>query len=153
MDRFTISLPEELAAEFDRLIAERGYDNRSEAVRDILRAHLDRMREARELDGHCVANLSYVYNHHERELADRLRALSHAHHDLALSTLHAHLDHDHCIESVLLKGPVQQVRRFANSVVAERGVRHGQLNLVMVDVAQEHTHADGSRHTHLKPQR
>ncbi|MCA3212395.1 MAG: nickel-responsive transcriptional regulator NikR [Burkholderiales bacterium] len=153
MDRFTISLPEELAAEFDRLIAERGYDNRSEAVRDILRAHLDRMREARELDGHCVANLSYVYNHHERELADRLLALSHAHHDLALSTLHAHLDHDHCIESVLLKGPVQQVRRFANSVVAERGVRHGQLNLVMVDVAQEHTHADGSRHTHLKPQR
>ncbi|MFO0451527.1 MAG: nickel-responsive transcriptional regulator NikR, partial [Pseudomonadota bacterium] len=147
------SLPEELAAEFDRLIAERGYDNRSEAVRDILRAHLDRMREARELDGHCVANLSYVYNHHERELADRLLALSHAHHDLALSTLHAHLDHDHCIESVLLKGPVQQVRRFANSVVAERGVRHGQLNLVMVDVAQEHTHADGSRHTHLKPQR
>ncbi|MFN7346747.1 MAG: nickel-responsive transcriptional regulator NikR, partial [Betaproteobacteria bacterium] len=123
MDRFTISLPEELAAEFDRLIAERGYDNRSEAVRDILRAHLDRMREARELDGHCVANLSYVYNHHERELADRLLALSHAHHDLALSTLHAHLDHDHCIESVLLKGPVQQVRRFANSVVAERGVR------------------------------
>ncbi len=153
MDRFTISLPEELAAEFDRLIAERGYDNRSEAVRDILRAHLDRMREARELDGHCVANLSYVYNHHERELADRLLALSHAHHDLALSTLHAHLDHDHCIESVLLKGPVQQVRRFANSVVAERGVRHGQLNLVMVDLAQEHTHADGSRHTHLKPQR
>jgi CopG family nickel-responsive transcriptional regulator len=153
MDRFTISLPEELAAEFDRLIAGRGYDNRSEAVRDILRAHLDRMREARELDGHCVANLSYVYNHHERELADRLLALSHAHHDLALSTLHAHLDHDHCIESVLLKGPVQQVRRFANSVVAERGVRHGQLNLVMVDVAQEHTHADGSRHTHLKPQR
>ena len=153
MDRFTISLPEELAAEFDRLIAERGYDNRSEAVRDILRTYLDRMREARELDGHCVANLSYVYNHHERELADRLLALSHAHHDLALSTLHAHLDHDHCIESVLLKGPVQQVRRFANSVVAERGVRHGQLNLVMVDVAQEHTHADGSRHTHLKPQR
>lgn len=153
MDRFTISLPEELAAEFDELIAGRGYDNRSEAVRDILRAHLDRMREARELDGHCVANLSYVYNHHERELADRLLALSHAHHDLALSTLHAHLDHDHCIESVLLKGPVQQVRRFANSVVAERGVRHGQLNLVMVDVAQEHTHADGSRHTHLKPQR
>ena len=153
MDRFTISLPEELAAEFDRLIAERGYDNRSEAVRDILRAHLDRMREARELDGHCVANLSYVYNHHERELADRLLALSHAHHDLALSTLHAHLDHDHCIESVLLKGPVQQVRRFANSVVAERGVRHGQLNLVMVDLAQKHTHSDGSRHTHLKPQR
>jgi CopG family transcriptional regulator, nickel-responsive regulator len=153
MDRFTISLPEELAAEFDDLIAGRGYDNRSEAVRDILRAHLDRMREARELDGHCVANLSYVYNHHERELAERLLELSHAHHDLAVSTLHAHLDHEHCIESVILKGPVQAVRKFANSVVAERGVRHGQLNLVMVDVAAEHTHGDGTRHTHLKPQR
>ncbi len=153
MDRFTISLPEELAAEFDDLIAGRGYDNRSEAVRDILRAHLDRMREARELDGHCVANLSYVYNHHERELAERLLELSHAHHDLAVSTMHAHLDHEHCIESVILKGPVQSVRKFANSVVAERGVRHGQLNLVMVDLAHEHTHGDGTRHTHLKPQR
>jgi CopG family nickel-responsive transcriptional regulator len=153
MDRFTISLPEELAAEFDDLIAGRGYDNRSEAVRDILRAHLDRMREARELDGHCVANLSYVYNHHERELAERLLELSHAHHDLAVSTTHAHLDHEHCIESVILKGPVQAVRKFANSVVAERGVRHGQLNLVMVDMAHEHTHGDGTRHVHLKPQR
>ncbi len=153
MERITISLPEELAAEFDRLIAERGYDNRSEAVRDILRAHLDRMREAREADGHCVANLSYVYNHHERELAERLMALQHAHHDLAVSTMHAHLDHDHCIETVLLKGPVQAVRRFANALAAERGVRHGQLNLVMVDLSREHRHGDGIPHVHLKPQR
>jgi CopG family transcriptional regulator, nickel-responsive regulator len=134
MERITISLPEELADEFDRLIAGRGYDNRSEAVRDILRAHLDRMREAREADGHCVANLSYVYNHHERDLAERLMALQHAHHDLAVSTMHAHLDHEHCIETVLLKGPVQAVRKFANAMAAERGVRHGQLNLVMVDL-------------------
>ena len=153
MDRFTISLPEELATEFDQLIADRGYDNRSEAVRDILRNQLDRMREARELDGHCVANLSYVYNHHERELAERLLELRHAHHDLAVSTLHAHLDHEHCIESVILKGPVQAVRKFANALVAERGVRHGQLNLVMVDLAHQHHHGDGAPHVHLKPQR
>jgi CopG family nickel-responsive transcriptional regulator len=151
MERITISLPEELAAEFDRLIAERGYDNRSEAVRDILRAHLDRMREAREADGHCVANLSYVYNHHERELAERLMALQHAHHDLAVSTMHAHLDHDHCIETVLLKGPVQAVRKFANAMAAERGVRHGQLNLVMVELGREHRHGDGAPHVHPKP--
>jgi CopG family nickel-responsive transcriptional regulator len=153
MERITISLPEELAEEFDRLIADRGYDNRSEAVRDILRAHLDRMREAREADGHCVANLSYVYNHHERELAERLMTIQHAHHDLAVSTMHAHLDHDHCIETVLLKGPVQAVRRFANTLAAERGVRHGQLNLVMVDLSRAHRHGDGEPHTHLKPQR
>lgn len=153
MERITISLPEELAEEFDRLIAERGYDNRSEAVRDILRAHLDRMREAREADGQCVANLSYVYNHHERELAERLMTIQHAHHDLTVSTMHAHLDHDHCIETVLLKGPVQAVRRFANALVAERGVRHGQLNLVMVDLSRAHRHGAGEPHMHLKPQR
>lgn len=153
MERITISLPEELADEFDRLIAERGYDNRSEAVRDILRAHLDRMREAREADGHCVANLSYVYNHHERDLAERLIALQHAHHDLAVSTMHAHLDHENCIETVLLKGPVQAVRRFANAMAAERGVRHGQLNLVMVDITAAHSHGSGHSHVHVRPQR
>jgi CopG family nickel-responsive transcriptional regulator len=153
MERITISLPEELATEFDRLIAERGYDNRSEAVRDILRSHLDRMREAREADGHCVANMSYVYNHHERELAERLMSLQHAHHDLAVSTMHAHLDHDHCIESVILKGPVQAVRKFANALAAERGVRHGQLNLVMVDVTAAHSHGSGQAHVHVRPQR
>lgn len=153
MERITISLPEELADEFDRLIAERGYDNRSEAVRDILRAHLDRMREAREADGHCVANLSYVYNHHERDLAERLMALQHAHHDLAVSTMHAHLDHEHCIETVLLKGPVQAVRKFANAMAAERGVRHGQLNLVMVDITAAHSHGSGHSHVHVRPQR
>lgn len=153
MERITISLPEELASEFDRLSAERGYDNRSEAIRDILRSHLDRLREAREADGQCVANLSYVYNHHERELAERLIVLHHAHHDLSVSTMHAHLDHDHCMESVFLKGPVQAVRRFANALAAERGVRHGQLNLVMVDLDHEHDHGDGKPHTHLKPQR
>jgi len=152
MERITISLPEELAQEFDRLIAERGYDNRSEAVRDILRTHLDRMREAREADGHCVANLSYVYNHHERELAERLMSLQHAHHDLSVSTMHAHLDHEHCIETLLLKGPVQAVRKFANALAAERGVRHGQLNLVMVELSREHDHGDGKPHVHLKPQ-
>ncbi len=153
MERITLSLPEELVAEFDRLSAERGYDNRSEAVRDILRAHLERSREAREADGHCVANLSYVYNHHERELAERLMALQHAHHDLAVSTMHAHLDHEHCIETVLLKGPAQAVRQFANLLAAERGVRHGQLNLVMVDLSREHRHGSGAPHVHLKPQR
>lgn len=152
MDRFTISLPEELALEFDALIAERGYDNRSEAVRDILRSHLDRLREAREADGQCVANLSYVYNHHERDLAERLMAIQHDHHDLAVSTMHAHLDHDHCLETMILKGPVQAVRKLANAIAAERGVRHGQLNLVMVELDHAHRHGDGERHTHLKPQ-
>ena len=161
MERFTISLDDALAQEFDRLIAERGYDNRSEAVRDILRGHLDRLRESRDVDGPCVATLSYVYNHHERELAERLVELQHAHHDLTLSTMHAHLDHDHCIETVILKGPARTVRRFADAMVAERGVRHGQLNLVMLEHGHSHVHTHPHEHdahaghshphTHLKP--
>lgn len=141
MERFTISLDDQLAHDFDHLIAERGYSNRSEAVRDILRGHLARLREHHDQDGPCVANLSYVYNHHERELSERLASLQHEHHELTIASTHAHLDHDHCIETVLLKGPASAVRRFADSLVAERGVRHGQLNLVMTEGAQQSPHA------------
>jgi len=150
MDRFTISLDEKLASAFDELIKERGYTTRSEAVRDILRTHLQHSAEKRDTRGFCVANLSYVYNHHERELAERLTNIQHAHHDLTVSTMHAHLDHEQCIETVMLKGPVKQVRELAEEIIAERGVRHGVLNLVNVEVGAPHTH-DGSTHRHLKP--
>ena len=151
MDRFTISLDENLAAAFDDLIKERGYSTRSEAVRDILRSHLQAHEQKRNRKGSCVAAVSYVYNHHERELAERLTGIQHAHHDLTISTMHAHLDHDECLETVLLKGPVSQVREFAEEIIAERGVRHGQLNLVSVDVTKPHSHG-GAAHRHLKPQ-
>ena len=150
MDRFTISLGENLAAAFDQLIKERGYSTRSEAVRDILRSHLQASDEKRNNNGSCVANLSYVYNHHERELAERLTGIQHAHHELTVSTMHAHLDHDQCIETVMLKGPVNRVRAFANEIIAQTGVRHGQLNLVNVELGKPHTHG-GSTHRHLKP--
>lgn len=163
MERFTISLDSELAKEFDALIAERGYSNRSEAVRDLLRAQLEQWRQARaagEATAHCVANLSYVYNHHERELAERLMAIQHDHHDLMVSTLHAHLDHENCIETAILRGPTATVRRFAEQLMAERGVRHGQLNLVAVEIDQRHDHGYKPRghgrshhHVHLKPAR
>ncbi len=156
MERFTISLDEELALEFDRLIAQRGYRNRSEAVRDLLRSQLESSRLERDEARHCVANLSYVYNHHERELAERLASIQHQHHDLTVSSLHVHLDHEHCIESVMLRGETRAVRAFADALMAERGVRHGNLNLVSVE-AEQASHAHGytrrgaSAHLHLKP--
>jgi CopG family nickel-responsive transcriptional regulator len=150
MDRFTISLDENLATAFDALIAERGYANRSEAVRDILRSHLQQSAQKRDTKGACVANLSYVYNHHERELAERLTSIQHAHHDLTVSTMHAHLDHDQCIETVMLKGPIKRVREFAEEMIAERGVRHGVLNLISVELGAAHSHG-GAMHRHLKP--
>jgi len=166
MERFTISLDEDLARDFDRLIAQRGYGNRSEAVRDLLRSQLEALRQAQGEAKHCVANLSYVYKHHERELAERLTAIQHQHHDLTVSTLHAHLDHEHCIESVILKGATQDVRAFADALMAERGVRHGKLNLISVEAERgRHAHGyvkqvppgtaskrkGGAAHLHLKP--
>lgn len=157
MERFTISLDEDLARAFDALIAERGYSNRSEAVRDILRAHLEQHRLAREASPYCIANLSYVYNHHERELAERVTHDQHAHHDLCVATLHAHLDHDNCMESVILRGPTAEVRAFAEALIAKPGVRHGALNLVTADFqSQPHRHGAADRshphpHGHYRP--
>ena len=157
MERITISLDHELAREFDTLIETRGYQNRSEAIRDLLRHELETARQRAGEGGDCVANLSYVFNHHERDLAERLTELQHHHHDLTVATMHAHLDHDHCLESVILKGPTRSVRRFSEAVIAERGVRHGQLNVVSVSVAESrHNHGyrpvgTASTHTHIKP--
>jgi len=145
MERFTISLDESLATEFDRLIRERGYQNRSEAVRDLLRGRLDTLRIQQAQAPFCVACLSYVYNHHERDLAERLTELQHHHHDLVVATTHVHLDHDDCLETAMLRGKTESVRRFADAVMAERGVRHGQLNLVPVDMD------GGHHHTHSHP--
>ncbi len=150
MDRFTISLDTSLAVAFDGLIKDRGYASRSEAVRDVLRTHLQQNTIQRDFKGACIANLSYVYNHHERELAERLAAIQHAHHDLTISTMHAHLDHEQCIETALLKGPVQQVREFSDAIIAERGVRHGKLNLISVELGAPHSHG-GRTHRHLSP--
>jgi CopG family nickel-responsive transcriptional regulator len=150
MDRFTISLDKNLATAFDELIRQRGYTTRSEAVRDILRSHLQQQRVQHDTKGACVACLSYVYNHHERELSERLANIQHAHHDLTISTMHAHLDHDQCMESVMLKGAVHRVRVFAEQIIAERGVRHGQLNLISVELGKPHSHG-GATHRHLKP--
>ncbi len=140
MQRFTISLSDALAQEFDELIAQTGYTNRSEAVRDILLIHLGKKREAHAATGPCVANLSFVYDHHERELSERLAKLQHSQHHLTIASTHVHLDHSQCLETVMLKGPAEQVRQFANQIIAERGVHHGQLNLVMVDSDRAHHH-------------
>ena len=129
MERFTISLEEKLAEEFDAWIAERGYSNRSEAVRDLLRAELGRTLIATEKSLHCVASLSYVFNHHERDLTERLADIQ-----------HAHLDHDHCLETVILKGPTEAVQKLSDAICAERGVHHGKLNLISVELHAPHSH-------------
>jgi len=154
MERFTISLEEALAKQFDDLIAARGYSNRSEAVRDLIRGAIESDRQRDPPSGHCVANLSYVYKHHQRELAERLASLQHDHHDLAVAALHSYLDHENCLESLILRGLTADVRKFADALMAESGVRHGKLNVIALEAKHPHAHSkDGQTHIHYRPAR
>jgi CopG family transcriptional regulator, nickel-responsive regulator len=150
MKRLTISVDDELADAFEAVMRERGYENRSEAFRDLLRADLGARHLHLAPDSACVATLSYVYNHHQRQLALRLTDLQHAHHELTVSTTHAHLDHDHCIETVILRGPAAEVQKFAQGVIAQPGVSHGALHLVPMGqmAAHHHSHHDSHHDSH-----
>jgi CopG family transcriptional regulator, nickel-responsive regulator len=151
MQRFTISLDDELAAQFDALISARGYGNRSEAVRDLIRERLGATTLAGGAARWCVAAVSYVYDHHDQPVAGRVMDLQHDHHDLVVASLHAHLDHDHCLESVVLRGPTDPVRQCAEQLVALRGVRHGQVHLVpLQEQSRPHRHG-AAAHRHHKP--
>lgn len=130
MHRITISLDGPLADAFDALTRDQGYASRSEAVRDLVRAAVDARAVSAGEAGDCVATLSYVYDHHARALVLRLLDISHDHHALIVSTTHVHLDHDSCLETMMLRGPVAAVRALAERVRAERGVRFGALNLI-----------------------
>ena len=149
MERFTISLSEGLAKQFDELIHRKGYENRSEAVRDLVRAELESFRLQQEEAPYCIASLSYVYNHHARDLAERLTNLQHEHHQIVLSTMHVHLDHDNCMETLILRGATTEVSAFANHLMAEPEVRHGRINIVPVELDDHHGHGHGHDHTHV----
>jgi len=149
MRRITISVDDELADTFDRLVQEKGYGSRSEAFRDLVRGALDNAQVNGGTAKYCVGALSYVYNHHERQLASRLTGMQHDHHDLTVSTMHAHLDHDNCLETVILKGPTQAVVDFAQSLIAQSGVRHGQFRPIPIEI--DEPSSKRHKHVHARP--
>jgi CopG family nickel-responsive transcriptional regulator len=153
MQRVTVTLDDDLMGELDRIIALKGYQNRSEAIRDLARAGIrEAVIDAAESDN-CVAALVYVFDHTARELSKRLVRSFHEHHDLSLATMHIHLDHDNCMEVTLLKGETREVRRTAEHVIAERGVRHGRLIMIPVEM-EIHSHGHGKavahQHSHIR---
>ena len=156
MQRVTVTLDDELLGELDRMAAARGYQNRSEALRDLARAGLRQAAETRGATGDCVAALVYVYDHEARNLSRRLTRSFHEHHDLSLAGLHVHLDHESCLEVAVLRGKAPEVQHFADHVIAERGVQHGRLVMVPVEIEHgRHAHGHrpghghgGHRHTH-----
>jgi CopG family nickel-responsive transcriptional regulator len=150
----TISMDDGLADLFDSFMKRKGYESRSEAIRDLLRGEIGRDGVQAGTARECVGALSYVFNHHERRLASRLAAMHHDHHDVTVSAMHAHLDHDNCIETVILRGPTEVVTQFAESVIAEKGVRHGKFNAIPLETdahSHSHGHGRGHKHTHVRP--
>lgn len=154
MERITISVSDDFAAELSAFVERNGYANRSEAIRDLARVGLDRAHAEEQASGQCVATLSYVYDHHARDLPRRLTETHHQRHDLEVATLHVHLDHDNCLEVAVLRGEVEAVRATAKAVVTERGVRHGSITMVPATIAEEgHAHSAGSAHSHTHPRK
>ena len=125
--RFGVSLDERLLAKFDRLIGGKGYANRSEAIRDLIRDSL--VRGQWELaDTDAVGTLTLVYDHETRELEERLTELQHAHYQAIVSTLHVHLDAHHCLEVLVLRGKSGLLKSIADRLIGTRGVKHGTFS-------------------------
>ncbi|MHB8810737.1 MAG: nickel-responsive transcriptional regulator NikR [Desulfobulbaceae bacterium] len=124
--RFGISMDGQLLESFDRLIAGKGYSNRSEAVRDLIRNALVDEQWSHE-DEEAVGTVSLVYDHHTRELSDKLTEHQHSHHRNIVSALHVHLDAHHCLEVVVIKGKAGEIRHLADELIGTKGVKHGRL--------------------------
>lgn len=128
LTRIGVAIDEDLLEKFDGLIARRGYTNRSEAFRDLIRDEL--VQEAgKSPDADVVGSLTLVYDHHVRMLSDKLLDLQHDHHESILSTMHVHMDHDNCLEVLILKGKASAVHHLANTLLSTKGVKHGKLTI------------------------
>jgi len=124
--RIGVALPSELLEKFDRLIEGRGYTNRSEAFRDLIRNEL--VQEVwQSSDSEVIGTVTLVYNHHANQVSDRLTELQHKYHAAIMSSLHVHLDHDNCLEVILVRGKAAIVQSLANSLIATKGVKHGRF--------------------------
>ena len=128
LSRIGVAIDSDLLKKFDALIARRGYTNRSEAFRDLIREELVE-QSSEEPDRKVVGTVSIVYDHHVRLLNEKLTEFQHEHYHQILSTLHVHLDHDHCLEVLVVRGKASDVKRVADSLIATKGVKHGRLTI------------------------
>ena len=136
LSRIGVAIDTGLLAKFDQLISGRGYTNRSEAFRDLIRDELIR-QDWESPDSQVVGTVTLVYDHHVRQLSERLTNLQHDHHQNILSTLHVHLDHDNCLEVLVVKGKSETVRKIADVLIAKH--RHGATGTVSLYFRKELT--------------
>jgi CopG family nickel-responsive transcriptional regulator len=130
MQRITMTFDDELMEAIDEYMATTGHQSRSEAVRDLVRDSLKKSLDVDDVNRPCVGAIVYVYDHETRELAKRILHDHHGHSDLSIASLHVHLDEHSCLEVSLLKGAKGEVEHFGRHVIAEKGVRYGELIIV-----------------------
>jgi CopG family transcriptional regulator, nickel-responsive regulator len=126
--RFSISLPAQLAEQLDRMTREKGYDNRSLAVADMIRAHLVEHRQ-KFGDEDIAGTITLVYDHHKQHVQGALTDIQHEHHHVIISSLHVHLDHHNCLEVLVVRGKAGVIKKIADELIAAKGVKHGRLTV------------------------
>jgi CopG family nickel-responsive transcriptional regulator len=128
LTRFGVSIQTRLLDQFDRFIAQKGYVNRSEAIRDLIRNQLVALTAEHE-EGEMVGTVTFVYNHHVRQLSDLLTEFQHQHYGAVIAALHVHLDEENCLEVLVIRGQSGEIRRIADKLIGTKGVKHGKLTL------------------------
>jgi CopG family nickel-responsive transcriptional regulator len=128
VDRFSVSIPPKLLEQFDAMVGEKGYQNRSLAIADMMRAELVEHRQKfgpEEIAG----TITLVYDHHKQRVQSALTDIQHDHHELIISTVHVHLDHHNCLEVLVVRGAASMIRKIADELIAAKGVKHGKLTV------------------------
>jgi CopG family nickel-responsive transcriptional regulator len=147
LSRIGIALDSELLERFDGLIGERGYTNRSEAFRDLIRDQLV-TKQTTAPNATVVGTVTLIYDHHASGISEKLTELQHAHHELVVSTSHAHLDHDACLEVLIVHGKSAEVSQFADRLIGLKGVQHGRLVMTVSASSLEQGHKHEHKHGH-----
>ncbi len=138
LSRTGVSIDSELLERFDRFIESQGYANRSEAFRDLIR---DRLVSAafHAPNAEVVGTVTLIYDHHTRLLPEKLTDIQHEHHELIISTLHVHLDHESCLEVIVLRGKSRDVQKLADRLISTKGVQHGRLVMSSPETVSRHS--------------
>src|ERR1700678_1240355 len=139
LSRIGVSIDSELLRRFDSYIADKGYENRSEAFRDLIR---DRLVGSVVVAGNAlvVGTVTLIYDHRTRLLPEKLTDLQHDSHAIVISTLHAHLDHENCLEVVVLRGKSKDVQKLADRLISTKGVQHGRLVMSSPETVAQHNY-------------
>ena len=148
LSRIGIALDSDLLNRFDGFISRLGYTNRSEAFRDLIRERLVAEKTA-DPSATVVGTITLIYDHHAHGVGEKLTELQHADHDLVVSTSHAHLDHDSCLEVLIVHGKSAKVEEFAGRLIGLKGVQHGRLVMTVAEPnSKQHSLADRRPHIH-----